>query len=148
MNTALVRQLSTRMKAKNLSISTLEKEAGLKTHAVRNILRGRSKRPSAESLQAIADILACTVKDLLENQEIFAKDENEDSKNELLNSSYKQTNLLLDVTKLVSAKAAKKRLTVQQILISIEEIYPHSPHKDPKYVDENFAEWFMDLMGE
>lgn len=64
MNTSVAKQISVRMKAKNLSILMLEREAGLKNHAVRNILRGKSKRPSADILQAIADVLGCTVKEL------------------------------------------------------------------------------------
>lgn len=148
MSTALARQISTRMKAKNISILTLEREAGLKTHAVRNILRGHSKRPSAETLQAIADMLGCTVKGLLEKQGLFANDENEGSKNELLSSVYKHPNLLLDVAKLVNTKASQKSLTVQQVFTSIEEIYLHSLHKDPRQADENFAEWFIDLIEE
>lgn len=66
MMTQLANQISMRMRAKNLSISMLEKNAGLKNHSVRNVLRGRSLRPNAETLNTIARALGCKVEDLLE----------------------------------------------------------------------------------
>lgn len=41
------------MKTNNLSVAQLGKLAGLKIHAVRNVLKGRIKRPNAENLMAI-----------------------------------------------------------------------------------------------
>ena len=151
MSTPVARQISARMKAKNLSIGTLEKEAGLNIHAVRNILRGKSKKPSAESLQAIADVFGCTVRDLLvEDQEIFQGNDSAELNEDLLSSTYKYPELLAETIKIVNdkIKERKQELTVQQLLSSIQEIYLHSLQKDPKKVDENFAEWFIDLIGE
>ena len=45
------------MEAMRLSIYALEKKAGLKRSAARNILQGFSKKPSAEALKAIAGVL-------------------------------------------------------------------------------------------
>ncbi len=42
-----------------------KRKAGLKINVARNILRGQSKRPTAETLQAIATAMDCTVQDLL-----------------------------------------------------------------------------------
>ncbi len=149
MTTALAKQLSTRMKAKNLSASMLEREAGLKAHAVLNILRGKSKRPSAHILQAIADTLGCTIPDLLGHQEIFQVDESTQSKNELLNSPYDNPNLLQDVLQTVNEKIKKENLhlTVQQTLTCIEEIYLHSLQKKQQTIDPLFADWFLNLLG-
>src|SRR5580704_11655886 len=61
----LQEQIQTRMDAKKLSIYALEKKAGLKRSAARNILQGFSKKPSAEALKAIASVLDCTVDDLV-----------------------------------------------------------------------------------
>ena len=151
MSTPVARQISARMKAKNLSIGTLEKEAGLNIHAVRNILRGKSKKPSAESLQAIADVFGCTVRDLLvEDQEIFQGNESIEATEDLLNSFYKYPELLAETLKMVNEKIkkGKQELTIQQVLSSIQEIYLHSLQKNPQEVDENFADWFIDLMAE
>ena len=54
-----------RMEAKNLSIAKLERRAGLKIHSVRNILKERIKKPSAQTLQAIAQALECSIIDLM-----------------------------------------------------------------------------------
>jgi transcriptional regulator with XRE-family HTH domain len=147
--TALARQISTRMKAKNLSTTLLERDAGLKTNAVQNILRGKSKKPSAEILQAVADILGCTVKELL-TQDFFQEEEVTQPKNALLNNPYEDNSLFLEVTKLVHDKVVQKKqkFTVQQVLTCTEEIYLHSLQKDSPHVDEDFADWFIDLIEE
>ena len=49
----------------NISVHALEKKAKLKIHSIQNILTGRSKKPSAETLQAIASVLGTTVEKLL-----------------------------------------------------------------------------------
>lgn len=57
--------LQTRMEDKDLSPHELERKAGLKESAVRNILSGRSSNPGIESLTAIADTLDCSIDDLV-----------------------------------------------------------------------------------
>jgi transcriptional regulator with XRE-family HTH domain len=148
MSTSLSKQISARMRAKNLSVGTLEREAGLKTHAVQNILRGKSKNPSAKLLQSVADVLGCTVKELLESHEIFEDDESSDSKMEALNSPYVYSNLLVDTAQLIHEKLKKKKakVTNQQVLASIEEIFSYSLQKDPSHIDQDFADWYIDLI--
>jgi transcriptional regulator with XRE-family HTH domain len=150
MDTLIARQIAIRMKAKNLSIPHLEKEANLTTHAVRNILRGKSKRPSGELLQAIADALGCTVRDLLtDEQRIFEENDPAESQEGLLDSPCKQK-LMAETFKTVQRKIAEKKweLTTRQVLSSIQEIYLHSLEKDPEKVDHAFADWFIGLVGE
>lgn len=145
-------QITVRMKAQNLSIVELEDKAGLKTHTVRNILRGKSKSPSAVNLQAIADALGCTVKDLLTAPEVL-EESLPISLEEVLHSQYAvydKKGLLPEVVKAVEALIQKqhKNLTVEQFLTSVREIYLHSLQKDPTKVDQDFAKWFMGLMVE
>lgn len=148
MSTAIAKQISVRMKAKNLSILTLEREAGLKTHAVRNILRGRSKRPAADILQAVSDVLGCTVKDLLTNQEIFQEEDFSESKDERLNMTYKHPALYLETVQFVHEILQQKgqTATAKQAFTCFEEIYFHSAQKDPSKVDTEFGEWWIDLV--
>ena len=147
MNTQIARQISSRMRAKNFSVNTLEKEAGLKTHAVRNILRGKSKRPSAETMQAVADVLGCTVKDLLENQEVFQIEGSEELKSEAMSKTYERPDLLLETVKVVNAKLQKRgsQVTTKQVLTCIEEVYLSSLQANAAKVAEGFADWFIDL---
>lgn len=150
MTTALARQIITRAKTKNMSMTTLGREAGLKDHAIRNILIGKSKNPNAQTMQAIADVLECTVRDLLVDQGLFQEDDPAQSKEEFRNKPYQHPKLLIEVVNLVNEKIAhnKKPPTIHQVLTSIEEIYLHSVQKDPPNIDEGFAGWFMKLMGE
>lgn len=145
-------QIEVRMKAKNMSIVELENQAGLKTHAVRNILRGKSKSPSAVNLQAIADALGCSVKDLLTTPEVL-EDSLLMSLEEVLQAKYlvcDKKGLFPEVVKVVDKLIEKqnKDLTVEQFLTSVKEIYLHSLQKDPTRVDMDFAEWFLGLMTE
>lgn len=148
MSTQLAKQISIRMKARNLSVASLEKEAGLKTHAVRNILRGKSKKPSAEILQAVSDVLGCSVKDLLEDQDLFSEEQNDFiADSEFLNENYEYPKLLLETTQFVNDYISENQyeFTNQQVIKSIEEIFLYSLKKDPRKVDQTYGRWFLDL---
>ena len=147
MSTQLAKQISTRMRAKNLTLQALEREAGLRPHAVQNILRGRSKKPSAEILQAVADVFGCTVKDLLHHQENSHEEELTQSKRELLSQKYEYPDLFLETVKFVNAalKEKENELSIEQFISCIEEIYLHSLQKNPSHMDQEFAEWWVDL---
>ena len=94
MSTHLANQISIRMRAKNLSVASLEREAGLTNHSVLNILRGKSKRPSAEVLLAVADVLGCTINDLMVKVDIFENTGYSGDKQQILNGPYKPSNLM------------------------------------------------------
>ena len=146
------KQIEVRMKARGMSIVDLDSKAGLKTHAVRNILRGKSKSPSAVNLQAIADALDCSVKDLLSTPEVLEESPSL-SLEEVLHAKYSKHDkygLFPEVIKTVDSIVQKKNkdLTVEQFLTSVREIYLHSLQKDPTKVDMDFAKWFMGLMTE
>jgi transcriptional regulator with XRE-family HTH domain len=147
MSTQIAKQISIRMRAKNLSLTTLEEEAGLRPHAVQNILRGKSKKPSAELLQAVADVLGCNVKDLLRPQELYDEEELASSKKAFLNHPYEHLDLFVATVKFVNAALQEKdhSLTIEQFMKCLEEIYIHSLQVNPKKVDEEFAEWWIDL---
>lgn len=65
MTSVVKEKITEYMKAEKLSIAELERRAGLSIHSVRNILKGRIKKPSAQSLQAIAEALNCSLSDLI-----------------------------------------------------------------------------------
>lgn len=148
MATPIAKQILTRMKAKDFSLSELGKAAGLKLHAIQNILRGTSKKPSAEILQAIADALDCSVKDLLNKEGIFQEDETPALTEGFFNTPYDHPALLLETVQWVNERInkGKNKLFVKQALVCVEEIYLHSLQKNPTKVDQEFAEWFFELM--
>ena len=147
MSTQIAKQISTRMRAKNLSLTTLEKEAGLRPHAVQNILRGKSKKPSAEILQAVADVLGCSVKDILRPQDPYPEEELSSSKKEFLSHPYEHQELFEETVKFVNhaLKTKENPLTIEQFMRCVEEIYIQSLQKDATKVDEEFGEWWIDL---
>jgi len=148
MPTSLAKQLSTRMKAKNLTTLTLERAAGLKQHSVENILRGKSKKPSAETLNAVSDVLGCTVKDLLQKPSFFQEEEFLESRDVTLGRGYAHATLLEETIAFVNAEvqSRKLKLSVHQVLECMEEIYVHSLQGKPVRLDRAFAEWFMGLV--
>jgi transcriptional regulator with XRE-family HTH domain len=148
MTTPLARQIMTRAKAKNISLSGLGKEAGLKDHTIRNILAGQSRMPNAAVLQAISKILDCSIEDLLVDQEFFQEEDSVPSKDELRNRTFDNPNLLIEIVDLVTSKISEKhkKPTIHQVLASIEEIYLHSVQRDSREVDQTFVDWFIGLM--
>ncbi len=151
MSHKLAQQIEARMKVRNISIMSLENKAGLKPHAVRNILTGKSKRPSAVSLQAIADVLGCSVKDLLTTPPVLQEDTFCLSMEEILKTKYYQRsnqNLMSETVKVVESLLLHKDITVEQFLVYLKEVYIRSLQKDPRKVDQEFATWFINLMVE
>ncbi|MBX9804818.1 MAG: helix-turn-helix transcriptional regulator [Alphaproteobacteria bacterium] len=148
MRTIIAKQIHARMKAKNISTVEIERQAGLKPHAVRNILRGHSKRPSVDIVHAVAHVLDCTVDDLIQGMNIFTDDKMGKTIEELLDQSYK-AGLLTETVKLIDAKVKKENhnLTIGQILTCVEETYLHSLQKGLNKVDKDFADWFMGLVS-
>ncbi|MBP9829091.1 MAG: helix-turn-helix transcriptional regulator [Proteobacteria bacterium] len=145
----LAQQIEARMKAQNISIMGLENKAGLKPHAVRNILTGKSKRPSAINLQAIADTLGCSVKDLLSEPPIVQEKPAGFSRDDILEMKYAEFsnyNLIHEVVKTVDSLLRRKDVTTEQFFVCLKEVYLQSLQKDPNTVDQEFARWFVDLM--
>ena len=146
--TAIAQQIDARMKAHDLSIMALETKAGVKPHAVRNILTGKSKNPSAVNLQAIADVLGCSVKDLLAAPTVLQKEDEHPSLDELLQEKHANLPLMTDCVKVIEdyIQQTKKTITTAQFLTCVREVYLHSLQRHPQEANKEFAEWFIDLM--
>jgi len=69
----LKQKIREKLNEQNLSVAALEKKAGLKMSAVRNILRGQTRKPSAYTLKKISDALNCKIDDLLVEDHINNK---------------------------------------------------------------------------
>ncbi|ASX28171.1 transcriptional regulator [Rickettsia sp. MEAM1 (Bemisia tabaci)] len=63
-DTVLQKNLYKFIKERNIQITELERKAELKKNSVYNIIKGISRKPSAEILQTIADTLGVLIKDL------------------------------------------------------------------------------------
>jgi transcriptional regulator with XRE-family HTH domain len=135
-------QIKTRMKNMNLSAAALERKANLKIHAVRNILLGKSKKPSGETLQAIADALECSVKDLLSSSENANLSFNGDK----ITSKALNIALFLKSTDMALKLFTKKNFkpTLDLAIFLIKEIYLYSSKNNMENADENFANYLID----
>ncbi|AIL13359.1 hypothetical protein IM40_07375 [Candidatus Paracaedimonas acanthamoebae] len=70
MSGVLVNKLKKKIEEKNYSVAELEGVAGLKGHAIRNILRGRSQKPNVEILQRAASVLGCSILEFLDEKDL------------------------------------------------------------------------------
>ena len=122
----------------NLSVQGLEKRAGLKLNVVRNILVGKSKKPSAELLLSIARVFKCSISELLEEEAyqpsggLVLKD-----------LSFPNHALLSDtLTHIIKAYGAlQKTVDVAHLLSLTQEIYAYSAENNKGQLDKTFTRW-------
>jgi hypothetical protein len=136
-------QIKRRMVAKSLNIQSLEKKAGLKISAVRNILNGTSKKPNVFTLYAIAEALDCSILDLL-GSDVGATS----------GSAYESPNaarpwagsLFSEIVNIVRKTHEERKcpLSSDKALAMIQEIYYYSLSKNEAKMDENFCQWVID----
>lgn len=138
--TALQYQLRHRMQNKGISANALEKKAGLKPSAVQNILQGRSKRPTALLLQAIAKELNCSMSDLLADTAIPIPQTSSKPKLEW------NSDLFVETIKVVEELLSQKNLIVNKevVLKFADEIYRYCMEGALSHVDRHFATWLID----
>lgn len=138
MATALQIRLKHLMQEKQLRTSDLERLAGLKTSGVRNILLGKTKHPKAETLQAIVEVLGCTIADLL-GKEAPAQE------NVYVSPKVDHPQLFLDVAKSLVSLLEKEHadLTLDQACLIIKETYAYSTQNEPTTVDQQFVKWLF-----
>jgi len=133
-------KLKERMQIQGISAHRLEQEAGLKRSAVQNILHGRSRKPSAEILHAIAKILGCSITDLLGDpsstiswgsKKATVVDETLNFR--LYDEAVKRTYNVLKKEEQLPSK--------QKTLEFINEIYQYSIDNKIDAIDMRFASW-------
>jgi transcriptional regulator with XRE-family HTH domain len=147
MSSYLQEQIKERMGAKNLTIYALEKKAGLNRSAVRNILQGFSKKPSADILKSIATVLECTLDDLVGSNEVSSevlKSTSRTPTNIRETHMWKET-LFFDAVKTISHLIAEKSLVLKldQVTGLINEAYKYSISKNSDHVDQDFCKWLV-----
>lgn len=141
MNTSLINQIKRRIEEKGLSVRALERHAGLGLHAVTNILSGRSKKPSADMLSAIAQALDCTVDELLGNkniQPIFSPN-NKDKK-------FQDPKILFEIMGFFTREHCEKikNLSYYNFLKCVVIVYEYIISKNDGVFNKSFAEWELE----
>lgn len=120
-----------------LSVMGLEKKAGLKTNAVRNILSGHTKKPSAETVLAISKALGCSISQIIgELQE----------EKHVLEDVIFQNEVLFRSTVLFFLDFYKERdliPTSSAFLDALHNIYKYLNDHNNGEFDAMFAQWFL-----
>lgn len=147
MTSSLKEKIIERMDAKNLSIAELERRAGLSIHSVRNILKGRIKKPSAQSLQAIAEALECSIIDLMNNSPLTPSPYPSEVQGRMRKRSpLEYPDLMKECTSKVLDIIQKKKIkiSVDEYLDIIKKVYFYSSREEPRKLDMRFAEWLIE----
>lgn len=151
MTSALKEKIIERMEAKNLSIAELERRAGLSIHSVRNILKGRIKKPSAQSLQAIAEALECSIVDLINASSATHAGLPKGMEGKIRkNLPLDYPDLILECSKstLNIIEKKKYKVTVEDYLNIVKKVYCYSSREEPRKFDVRFAEWLLESQFE
>lgn len=138
----LQEQIESRMHDKNLNARELERRAGLKISAVRNILSGQSKNPGIEVIAAIAKLLNCSTDELLGLEQEKSKAESAKQKIISIWDYSLYENCLKEVHSYLQSKNVKPQ--AEQILFFIREAYIYSLEGKDKKADLRFIKWIID----
>lgn len=126
------------MQEKSLRTSDLERLAGLKISSVRNILLGKTKHPKAETLQAIAEVLGCSVPDLLGKDPSSQKDT-------FSSPNLEHPQLLLESLRSFLSLFEQEggTFSLDQAWHIIKEAYLYSSQNGTKKIDDRFIKWLF-----
>lgn len=126
-----------KMEELHLTAYAVEKRTGIKKSTIYNILLGRVKSPSIDTIYAIAQALDCSVSDLIGEDAIHPLF-TEDSTGYILNWG-----LYVDTLAKVGILLGKTNIKTNKhrIYELIEEVYQYSLRTKKQSMDTDFAEW-------
>jgi transcriptional regulator with XRE-family HTH domain len=125
-----------------MSVSELERRAGLKPSTVQNILHGRSKNPGIDTIKCIAHALHCSIEELIGELNASIDLKPEDNAEDLPWNASLFIKGIETVQSILEKK--KKLLSKKQILATVEEIYKYALDGDSEEIDPRFTEWLLD----
>lgn len=141
----LQEHIKSHIKENDISAKALEREAGLKESAVKNILSGRSNNPGLEVIVAIAEALNCSVDELIGRRNSTSKSTTANigkmNQNVRWNAHLYQ-NCVMEVENYLKAKNLEPNN--EQILLFIQEAYIYSIQDGGDKADPKFIKWFID----
>ena len=126
---------------KRLSVAEAERQAGLKTSAIRNILNGQSKNPSAQTLQKLSCALGCSIYDLLDNLENEAVVESFQPHNAVI----KNLDIFSESVNVVLKKLGEsnRSISTEDFFHLTDQIYQYAINNNLQSADKNFSEWVI-----
>lgn len=140
MSSNLALKIKTLLDEKHLSVMGVEKKAGLTIHSVRNILTGHSKKPSAETVMAIAKVLDCSISDLMGED---LRDKN--ARDILQEVEFSNLDLFKESISYFISFYENHNISItnKNFLHSLQNIYRYSMENNDGAFDEKFAKWFL-----
>lgn len=144
--TILKEAIIEKMRDKNLSISVLERRAGLSIHSIRNILKGRVKNPRAEILTAVADVLECSPLDLITSSSLPPSFEQKNKETSKKYTPLDYPDFMCTCANVVASLLEEKALifSLDDCFDMIKKLYFYSLPNEPRTPDIKFAKWLLE----
>ena len=140
----------------SISVNELERRAGVKPYSIRNILHGKSSKPSAEIVFAIAKEIGCSVEELLSSNFIEGKKQNNPSTLECDNLSVEEIlriyrhctfdkELYASIEDIVNQYINTNSLIISfwKYIAGVSEIYQYCYENNTKLLDSRYANWWL-----
>lgn len=131
-----------KIKEKNMTISAIERKAGLSTNAIRSFLAGRSSNPSIKTLLSACKALECPLSDLTEEHE-------KDKSIKTISNKILENSILLQLYENCVA-ASNKVIFEDKLDLSfknyskiINETYEFYYSKSDHNIDKDFVKWLI-----
>ena len=124
---------------KEISASELERVAGLKSGAVRNIISNKSKNPTIGTVKLISNALSCKIDDIVNYDEQNITFGNVDSTAEW---NYK---FFMDCTKYINEQLKSQAINInfEDVLKVIREAYNAAYEENNPKVPRKLIEWLV-----
>ena len=138
----LAQKIRALIEEKNMSVQGVEKKAGLSINAVRSILTGQSKKPSAEHLLAISRVLGCTIGELLGEEPAYTPTSGREMEDFLFENKMLASEILLFMGGFFKNNLGHD-LSTSKIAQSMQSIYTYCMDTNEGTFDARFAKWFL-----
>lgn len=142
MTTKLQRKIRSFLNENNMSMTALERKAGLKINVVRNIITGQSKNPRTPTLYKLSEAMSCPLNDLLpDGAPGYISNSNSEAQ-------ITHPELLVDSMRAITTVMTDRsvNLTLGQVKSLLDEVYFYTIKRDDKSVDNNFVRWLIDKL--
>lgn len=141
MSNAIKHKIDEFLSQHNMSVTALERQAGVKPLLFRNLINGRSKNPSISTLIALARQIGCKIEDLL-GEEFELQDDKAVKHTDLPETNLR---LLNDCLSALSEELLKlgKNVPVKKVFLYLEEVYLFSLKKGSLTPDLDFLDWII-----
>jgi len=133
-NSTLQKNLDSLITANNYQISELERKTGVGKNNIYNIVKGVTKKPSAEVLQAIADFFNVTVRDLLAEPKSIDP-----------SLKYEDFDLLSTIFASIIKELKNNQLEIpcSEVTAMLNEAFLYSKDSNSSIADEKFIKWLI-----